>query len=27
VEGRTRKEGENKGHLYFKCARNGVSVV
>ena len=25
VEGRTKKEGENHGRLFFKCARNGVS--
>jgi hypothetical protein len=24
VEGRTQKEGENHGHVYFKCARNSV---
>jgi hypothetical protein len=27
VEGRTRKEGENHGRLYFKCARNSVSSL
>ena len=27
VEGRTKKDGDNHGHLYFKCARNGVSSV
>ena len=26
VEGRTKKEGENQGRLYFKCARNTVSI-
>jgi hypothetical protein len=25
VEGRTQKQGENRGRLYFKCARNSVS--
>jgi hypothetical protein len=27
VEGRTQKEGENHGRLYFKCARNSVSSL
>jgi ssDNA-binding Zn-finger/Zn-ribbon topoisomerase 1 len=27
VEGRTRKQGENHGCLYFKCARNSVSSL
>ena len=27
VEGRTKKDGDNHGRLYFKCARNGVSSV
>ena len=27
VEGRTKKDGDNHGHLYFKCARNDVSSV
>jgi hypothetical protein len=27
VEGQTQKEGENHGHLYFKCARNSVSSM
>ncbi|CAD6223705.1 unnamed protein product [Miscanthus lutarioriparius] len=27
VEGRTKKEGENQGRLYFKCARNTYSKV
>jgi hypothetical protein len=27
VEGRTQKEGENDGRLYFKCARNSVSSL
>jgi hypothetical protein len=27
VEGRTQKEGENHGCLYFKCARNSVSSL
>jgi hypothetical protein len=27
VEGQTRKEGENHGRLYFKCARNSVSSL
>jgi hypothetical protein len=27
VEGRTPKEGENHGRLYFKCARNSVSSL
>jgi hypothetical protein len=27
VEGRTRKEGENHGHLYFKCVRNSMSSL
>jgi hypothetical protein len=27
VEGRTRKEGENHGRIYFKCVRNGVSIA
>jgi hypothetical protein len=27
VEGRTQKEGENHGLLYFKCARNSVSSL
>jgi hypothetical protein len=27
VEGQTQKEGENHGHLYFKCARNSVSSL
>lgn len=26
AEGRTKKEGENHDLLYFKCARNGVSL-
>jgi hypothetical protein len=25
--GRTQKEGENQGRLYFKCARNSVSTL
>jgi hypothetical protein len=25
VEGRTKKDGQNHGRLYFKCARNAVS--
>jgi hypothetical protein len=27
VEGRTQKEGENHGRLYFKCVRNSVSSL
>ncbi|CAD6204744.1 unnamed protein product [Miscanthus lutarioriparius] len=27
VEGRTLKDGDNHGRLYFKCARNGVSSL
>ena len=27
VEGRMKKDSENHGRLYFKCARNGVSSV
>jgi hypothetical protein len=27
VEGRTQKEGENHGRLYFKCERNSVSSL
>ena len=27
VEGRTKKDGDNHGRLYFKCARNGVSSL
>jgi hypothetical protein len=27
VDGRTQKEGENHGHLYFKCARKSVSSL
>jgi hypothetical protein len=27
VEGQTQNEGENHGHLYFKCARNSVSSL
>jgi hypothetical protein len=27
VEGRTLKEGENHDRIYFKCARNSVSIL